>query len=68
MKDQTPSKRYKIGDLVPTSGAYLCVPCGYVQEFEEGTRFITCEACFAGTPDGPEESQDPNDEFWEFLP
>ncbi len=58
---------YKIGDTVPESSVYLCVPCGYAQYFEAGSKFTTCEACLAGTPDGPEGYQDPENEFWQLL-
>jgi hypothetical protein len=68
MQHQESATRYKIGDIVPVSGAYLCIPCGYVQEFDKGTLFITCEACFAGTSNGPEGYQEVEAEFWELLP
>ncbi len=58
---------YKIGDIIPTSGMYLCVPCGYVQPFTAGERFLTCEACLAGTPEGPMDYQESDAEFWQFL-
>ncbi len=58
---------YKIGDIVPEHGMYMCVPCGYVQEFLKGDQFTTCELCFAGTIDGPEEYTDSESEFWELL-
>ena len=58
---------YKIGDVVPESGSYLCVPCGYIQHFEVGGVFTTCEACLAGTENGPEGYQDPEGEFWQLL-
>jgi hypothetical protein len=62
-----PKKLYKIGDIVPMYGAYLCVPCGYIQAFEEGEVFMTCEACLAGTPDGPKDYQELEVEFWELI-
>ena len=58
---------YKIGDVVPQSGMYICVPCGYAQHFEVGSTFTTCEACFAGTTDGPDGYQDSENEFWQLL-
>ena len=58
---------YKINDVVPQQGMYLCVPCGFVQEFSAGTRFTTCELCLAGTPDGPEEFAHDEAEFWCLL-
>lgn len=58
---------YKIGDIVPTDGVYLCVPCGYMQEFQAGESFTTCEACLAGTENGPEGYRDAENEFWELV-
>jgi hypothetical protein len=58
-------ERYAIGDRVPEGGLYVCVPCGYVQQFEPGELFGTCEACLAGTEDGPEGYTDQNAEFWQ---
>lgn len=58
---------YRIGDVVGVGGSYLCVPCGYVQYFKAGDNFITCEACFAGTGDGPEGYRETASEFWQFI-
>lgn len=58
---------YKIGDTVPASGMYMCVPCGYAQEFQEGGRFTTCELCLAGTAEGPEGYREAEAEFWELI-
>lgn len=58
---------YKIGAVVPKTGMYVCVPCGYVQQFIEGEKFLTCEACLAGTENGPEGYQEAESEFWEFI-
>lgn len=58
---------YKIGDKVLASGNYLCVPCGYLQYFQEGEFFTTCEACYAGTDLGPEDFREPDAEFWQFV-
>ncbi|MDQ5919741.1 MAG: hypothetical protein QG668_468, partial [Patescibacteria group bacterium] len=33
----------------------------------QGEVFITCEACFAGTGDGPMGYTDEGSEFWELL-
>jgi hypothetical protein len=58
---------FKIGDVVPESGEYICVPCGFVQRFEAGKQFTTCEACYAGTDIGPDGYTEPDAEFWEKL-
>jgi hypothetical protein len=60
-------KLYAIGEIVPQSGLYVCVPCGYVQQFQEGKVFLTCEACLAGTENGPEGYQEEDAEFWSFV-
>jgi hypothetical protein len=67
MEQTLSDQLYKIGDPVPTSGMYLCVPCGYVQPFNAGDLFTTCEACLAGTADGPQDFQEPEAEFWQFM-
>lgn len=60
-------KLYKIGDTVPQSGTWVCVPCGFMTNFDAGSKFITCEACLAGTEYGPEGYQSAEAEFWQFL-
>lgn len=62
-----PELLFKIGDVIPKTGQYLCVPCGFVQFFTEGALFTTCEACFAGTSNGPDSFTDAEDEFWQFV-
>ncbi|MBI3627655.1 MAG: hypothetical protein HY220_02825 [Candidatus Sungbacteria bacterium] len=61
------TKIYSINEIVPVSGNYICVPCGYVQYFEAGDKFIECLACLAGTLYGPAGFQSPADEFWQFV-
>lgn len=63
----TKTKLFKIGDVIPKTGMYICVPCGFVTEFFEGEMFLTCEACLAGTPDGPYGFQEEQDEFWQLY-
>lgn len=58
---------YKIGDVVPQHGMYMCIPCGYVQEFQVNDLFTTCELCLAGTDEGPDEYTEAEVEFWELL-
>ena len=58
---------YKIDDLVPEHGMYMCVPCGYVQEFQKGAFFTTCELCLAGTDEGPDDYTKGEAEFWELI-
>ena len=58
---------FKIGDAVLESGMYVCVPCGFMQEFVFGERFTTCLACLAGTANGPADFQDEESEFWQFM-
>lgn len=58
---------HRIGETVPESGLYLCVPCGYMQRFEAGALFTTCEACYAGTDIGPAGYTEPDAEFWQFM-
>lgn len=58
---------YKIGDAIPENGNYICVPCGYVQYFEVGGLFTTCDACFAGTELAPEGYKAAESEFWQLV-
>lgn len=58
---------HKIGDVVLQGGMYICVPCGYVQFFAAGELFRTCDACLAGTSDGPEGYREEAAEFWQLL-
>lgn len=58
---------YAIGNTVPLSGMYICVPCGYVQQFQAGDLFTTCDACLAGTEYGPEAYQSEEVEFWQLI-
>ena len=67
MSDPTTKVFYKIGDKVPVHGMYMCIPCGYVQEFKEGVLFTTCELCLAGTDEGPEGYKEAETEFWELI-
>lgn len=59
--------RFRMGETVPKTGWYLCVPCGYLQEFSAGNTFTTCEVCQAGTNNGPKGYTDVESEFWEFI-
>lgn len=58
---------YAIGDVVLETGLYVCVPCGYMQQFLAGEIFPTCDACLAGTENGPEEYRAEDVEFWQFV-
>lgn len=58
---------FAIGDVVSISGYYVCVPCGYTQYFEAGTKLLTCDACLAGTEYGPEGYQEEHSEFWTLV-
>ncbi len=58
---------FSVGEKVPFSGRYVCVPCGYTQYFEKGDMFTICEVCLAGTPDGPTGYESADSEFWEYV-
>lgn len=58
---------YAIGDIVTLSGLYVCVPCGFTQQFSEGETFTTCDACLAGTDNGPEGYTEEASEFWQLI-
>ena len=61
------TQRFAAGGVIPASGLYLCVPCGYVERFAAGARFPPCPACLAGTEFGPEGWREGEDDFWEYL-
>lgn len=63
----TVTRLYKKGDVVLLSGAYVCVPCGYVQHFNAGALFTECFACLAGTEFGPEGYREGEQEFWQCI-
>jgi len=44
-KEDISSKTYNIGCVVPCSGFYVCVPCGYKKYFERGGKFTRCFGC-----------------------
>jgi hypothetical protein len=58
---------FKNDDIVPQDGWYICVPCGYVDEFKAGDKFPICPVCLAGTDDGPDGSTDPHADYWDFF-
>lgn len=58
---------YKVGDVVPESGTYMCVACGSRAEFVAGEKFAPCDDCEAGTPDGPGGYDNPEVEFWKRV-
>lgn len=41
------------GQIVKETGEYLCIDCGYIENFQAGTVFPVCEVCLAGDPEGP---------------
>lgn len=66
MEALTETSLFSINAVVPVTGSYICVPCGYIQYFEVGSLFTTCLACLAGTADGPIGYQD-EEEFWQLI-
>ncbi len=65
--DISTDELFAIGELVPVSGLYVCVPCGYTKQFTAGELFPTCDACLAGTEYGPEGYQEEEVEFWSLI-
>lgn len=61
----TPSP-YNKGDLVPESGVYVCVPCGFKRELHGGEQFPECISCFSGTEEGDEQYVE-GLEMWEKV-
>lgn len=55
---------YKWGQRVPKTADYICVDCGYIEEFKEGSVFTVCEACLSGEFEGP---SGPKVGYWEMV-
>ncbi len=55
---------YKWGQIVPETGDYLCVDCGYIATFAEGEIFPVCEVCLSGEPAGPTSA---DGAYWEKI-
>lgn len=57
---------YSRSQEVPTSGIYVCVPCGYKHPYTKGDHFGECVSCLAGSKDGDQEFVE-GIEMWELL-
>ena len=55
---------WKWGQIVPETGEYLCVDCGFIDNFEAGAVFPVCEVCLSGEPAGPSGAEIG---FWERV-
>jgi hypothetical protein len=55
---------YKWGQRAPQTADYICVDCGYIEEFPEGAVFTVCEACLSGEFGGP---SGPKIGYWEMV-
>jgi hypothetical protein len=57
-------KLWRVLQIVPEDGEYLCVDCGYIEELRAGSVFPVCEVCLSGDPDGPAATEKG---YWEYL-
>lgn len=60
---------YKVGDLVPAAGRYVCTVCGFSIEYLEkhlayGVKFPVCPVCHAGEEGG---AKAPHEDFWKKV-
>ena len=55
---------WRVAQVVPKTGEYLCIDCGYIEEFKAGGLFPVCEVCLSGDPDGPSALEKG---YWEYL-
>jgi hypothetical protein len=55
---------YRYGQIVPKTGEYMCIDCGYISEYKAGSVFPVCEVCLSGDPNGPVST---DKGFWEFI-
>jgi hypothetical protein len=46
MEEATNDNQFGVGDAVPETGKYICVPCGDKKELAEGDAFPHCLSCF----------------------
>jgi len=53
------------GDAVPAPGKYVCVPCGFLHDYQAGEQFGECMSCLSGTPQGQHEEYVEGMEMWE---
>ncbi len=61
----TIEKPFSKGDVVPTEGEWVCVPCGYKHHYKAGEQFGECMSCLSGTPSGQHEEFLEGEEMWE---
>jgi hypothetical protein len=66
-KTNTPDMKnlWRFGQKILVTGEYLCVDCGYIENFESGDLFPICEVCRSGDPAGPTDGTDQG--YWEIL-
>lgn len=55
---------WRVAQIVPKTGEYLCVDCGYIEELQQGVIFPVCEVCQSGDPEGPSPIEKG---YWEYL-
>lgn len=60
-------KPFSKGDVVPSEGDYVCVPCGYQHHYKPGDAFGECMSCMSGSPSGQHEEFVEGEEMWEKV-
>jgi hypothetical protein len=55
---------FKWGNRVPESAEYMCLDCGYIEDFVAGEVFSICDGCLAGEPNS---TSGPEVAFWQKL-
>ena len=61
---------YKVWDVVPHAGRYMCIVCGLIMEYNEHhinnnwVEFTACPVCHAGIKGGPKQ---PHEDFWKEV-
>jgi len=59
-------KHYKVNDVVPRNGQYICLGCGTIRRFKKNETFQPCVECLAGTSQGPAGFLE-EVEIWRFI-
>jgi hypothetical protein len=67
MEEQT-AQTYEAGQDVEAGGTYVCAPCGYKKELNEGDKFPECDSCMSGEQEAlPEDDRLEGTGTWELT-
>lgn len=61
----SPGDTFETGADVKAAGVYVCAPCGFKKELEEGEKFPECDSCLRDKEEDPDEVASPSG-IWEY--